>query len=129
MPAELLQPTVTDTKSSIAMRCGAAAQLLQEMLPADKTLQIQAFLTSGLVSDDSYARQLLFNRHVARYFADSWHTPLQSPFQFYSPRTSIPVLLDALDKIERGRGTLILVTAASALRQPLEEFTFMERVL
>ncbi|MCG7851824.1 MAG: hypothetical protein MIO92_04825, partial [Methanosarcinaceae archaeon] len=129
MPAELLQPAIIDTVSSSLVRCGAAAQLLQGMLPANKTLQMQAFLTSGLVSDDSFARQVLFNRHVARCFADSWRTHSQSGFQFYSPGTSVPALLDTLDGVERGSGTLksVLVAAASALREPLGEF--MERVL
>jgi hypothetical protein len=129
MPAELLQPAIIDTASSSPVRCGAAAQLLRGMLPAKETLQIQAFLASGLVSDESFARQVLFNRHVARCFADSWRTHAQSGFQFYSPRTSLPALLGTLDRVERGNGTLksVLVAAASALRLPLGEF--MERVL
>ena len=92
LPAELLQPATIDTASPPPVRCGAAAQLLRGILPAERTLQIQAFLTSGLVHDDSFARQALFNRHVARCFADSWRTHAQSRFQFYSPSTSIPLI-------------------------------------
>jgi len=129
LPAELLQPATADMTSPTPVRCGAAAQLLQRMLPAKQTLQIQAFLTSGFMSDDSFARQTLFNRHVARCFTDSWRIHAQSSFQFYSPRTSVPELLGTLDGVERGSGTLksVLVAAARALRQPLGEF--MERVL
>jgi hypothetical protein len=129
LPAELLQPAIFDTASSSPVRCGAAAQLLRGMLPAKETLQIQAFLASGLVCDDGFARQVLFNRHVARCFADFWRMHAQSRFQFYSPSTSVPALLGTLDGVERGSGTLksVLVAAASALRQPLGEF--MERVL
>jgi hypothetical protein len=129
MPPELLQPSVIDTASSSPVRCGAAAQLLRGMLPAKETLQTQAFLASGLVIDKSFVRQVLFNRHVARFFADSWRTHAQSGFQFYSPKTSIPALLCTLDGIEHGSDTLksVLVAAASALRQPLGEF--IERIL
>ncbi len=128
LPFELLHPAVIDTASPSPMRCGAAAQLLKGM-PAEKTLQIQSFLTSGFVSDESFGRQSLFNRHVARLFVDSWRTHAQNPFQFYSPRKSVPALLGTLDGVEHGSGTLksVLVAAASALRQPLGEF--LERVL
>jgi hypothetical protein len=129
LPSELLQPAITDAASPPPVRCGAAAQLLREGTPAEKTLQIQAFLTSGFVSDGSFTRQLLFNRHVARCFADVWRTHAQTRFQFYSPSTSVPALLTTLDGVERGSANLksLLVVAASALRQSLGEF--MERVL
>ena len=101
LPAELLQPAIIDTASPSPMRCGAAAQLLRGEMPAEKTLQIQAFLTSGFVSDESFARQQLFNRHVARCFADAWRTHAQNRFQFYSPSTSVPALLTTLDGVEQ----------------------------
>ena len=99
------------------------------MLPAERTLQIQTLLTSGLMIDESFTRQALFNRHVARLFAETWHTHAQRRFQFYSPRTSVPALLGPLDGVERGSGTLksLLVAASSALKQPLGEL--MERLL
>ena len=129
LPSELLQPAVTDTASPPPVRCGAAAQLLREWLPAATTLQTQAFLTSGFVSDGSFALQLLFNHHVARCFANVWRTHVQNRFQFYSPSTSVPTLLKTLDSVERGNANLksLLVAAANALRQSLGEF--MERVL
>ena len=129
LPAELLEPAIIDTVSPAPMRCGAAAQLLQKMLPAERTLQIQALLTSGLVIDESFTRQAIFNRHVARLFAETWHTHAQSRFQFYSPSTSVPALLGTLDGVERGSSTLksVLVAAANALRQPLGGL--MERLL
>jgi len=129
LPVELLQSTIIDTASPPPVRCGAAAQLLRGEIPAEKTLHVQAFLTSACLSDESFARQLLFNRHVARCFADAWRTHAQSRFQFFSPRTSVPALLTALNEVEHGRGTLksLLIAAASALRHPLGEF--MDRVL
>jgi tetratricopeptide (TPR) repeat protein len=129
LPADLLQPATIDTASPSTMRCGAAARLLQGMLPPEKTLQFQAFLTSGLMSDKSVARQVLFNRHVARCFAGSWRRHAQNRFQFYSPSISVPALLKTIDGVDSGRSTLktLLVAAAEALRHPLGEF--MERVL
>lgn len=129
LPPELLQPAIIDATSPSPVRCGAAAQLLRGWMPTEKTLQIQTFLTSGFVSDGSYARQPLFNRRIARCFADAWRTHAKSRFQFYSPSTSVPALLTTLDGVERGSATLksVLVAAASALRQPLGKF--MERVL
>jgi hypothetical protein len=129
LPAELLQPTIIDPASPLPVRCGAAAQLLMGAIPAGKTLQLQTFLTSAFVCDESLARQQIFNRHVARRFADAWRVHAQSPFQFYSPNISIPALLSELDGVESGSGTLksVLIAAASALRQPLGEF--MKRML
>ena len=126
---EFLLPAIVAKTTPSPMRFGAATQMLRGMLTAETTLQIHAFLTSALVSDASFGRQVLFNLHVARCFADSWHTHAQNSFQFYSPMTSVPSLLSALDRVERGSGRLkgVLVAAASALRQPLEEF--IERVL
>jgi len=92
-------------------------------------LQTQAFLTSALVSDQSYTRQELFNRHVARNFTYSWCVYVQNRFQFYSPRTSILTLLRALNGIEDGNSTLksVLIAAVNALEYPLGKF--MDRVL
>jgi hypothetical protein len=129
LPVEFLNPTIIDTSSPAALRCGAAARLLLEMPAAEKILQMQVFLTSGLVSDNSFASQELFNLHVARCFADSWRKHAHNRFQFYSPRTSIPTLLDTIDRIECGNSTLksLLLSAANSLRQPLGEF--IDRVL
>jgi len=127
--ADLLQPATKDSSLPPPVRCGAAAQLLRGQLSAEKTLQLQAFLTSGLVMDDSFSCQQLFNRHVANCFADPWRTHAKNSFQFYSPSTSVPKLLQTVDLIENGSGTLksLLVAASNALRQPLGDF--VERVL
>jgi hypothetical protein len=73
--------------------------------------------------------QELFNRHVAICFSESWRRHAQNGFQFYSPRTSVPLILGAIEEIERGSGTLknLLNAASLALKQPLGDF--MERVL
>ena len=124
LPVEFLEPAVTDIASPAAIRFGAATHLLREMLPAERTLQLQALLTSCLVSDESFARQSLFNLRVAQRFADDWRTHTQNRFQFYSPSTSVPELLTTLDRVDHGSATLksILVAAASALRIPLGPF-------
>jgi hypothetical protein len=129
LPPELLKPTSVDTTSPPAMRCGAVTKLLREVLPADATLQLQAFLVSALVSDENIALQELFNLHASRCLAHIWRLHAQNPFQFYSPRTSVPTLLATIDGLEQGSATLktLLIAAASALRRPLGEF--IDRVL
>ena len=129
MPTEQLQATVIDSTSSQHLRCGAAVQLMLGELSAKETILIQGFLASALVGDESMARQTLFNRHVARCFINSWRRHAQNQFQFYSPRTLVPALLETLDGVEHGSCTLkgVLVAAAYALRQPIEKF--VERLL
>jgi hypothetical protein len=129
LSTELLHPTIIDSSFPPSVRCGAAAKMLRDGIPAEKTYQLQVFLTSALVCDDSFARQQLFNCHIARNFADAWRLHAQRPFQFCSPRYSVPALLEEIDKVERGSGTLksLIVTAASALGKSLEKF--IERVL
>jgi len=128
-PAESLEKIIMDTANPRPVRCGAAAMLLQDMPVASRTLQLQGFLASALVSDESITRQELFNHHIARHFAVSWRAHAQNRFQFYSPSTSVPALLRALDDVEGGNGTLrrVLLAAASALRLPLGDF--IEHVL
>lgn len=129
-PSEILEVTVRNTANPGAVRCGAAAKLLLDMPVASKTLQLQQFLTSALASDASVARQELFNLHVARRFTVAWRAHAENRFQFSSPGTSVPALVRVLDDVEGGSGgTLkrVLVTAATALRQPLGDF--MDRVL
>jgi len=127
-PDQLLTSSVADDGLPAQLRCGAAAKLLLEPLSAEVTLHCQRFLASALVSDGSYIRQELFNRHVARRFAKVWRIQAQSPFQFESPRETVPQLFTAIDDAERGSGTLkkVLFAAATALGQPLGEF--MQRV-
>lgn len=127
-PAEILEATVQNTANPATVRCGAAAKLLLNMPVASKTLQLEAFLTSAVVSDTSAARQELFNLHAARRFASAWRAHAENRFQFFSPRTSVPELLRAVDDVEAGSGTLrrLLQAAANALGHPLG--SFMEHV-
>jgi tetratricopeptide (TPR) repeat protein len=127
--SETLDATVREAANPGAVRCGAAAKLLLDLPDANKTFQLQQFLVSALVSDASVSRQELFNLHVARCFAGSWRAHAENRFQFSSPRTSVPALLQVLDDVEKGSVTLrgLLVAAASALGQPVGDF--MERVL
>ena len=120
--SETLEETVWNTASSGPVRCGAAAKLLLDVPDASKTLQLQEFLTSALVSDLSIVHQELFNLHVARQFALSWRVHAENRFQFFSPRTSVPLLLEAIDDVESGNGTLrhLLLAAANALGQSLD---------
>lgn len=129
MPSIFLTATISDPTSSIPIKYGAVAQLLCNGLPARNTLQAQAFLTSELVRDDVYFRQQIFNRHVARRFAETWRMHAQNRFQFYSPNKTVPVLLATLDGIDHGNTTLkrVLVAASTALQEP--HVSFIERVL
>lgn len=128
-PPPFLASTINDPTSPMSVRYGAVAQLLWSGLTVKKTLQVQALLTSGVMRDDIFARQLIFNRHVARSFADTWRMHAQNRFQFCAPGTSVPALLSTLDGLDHGNATLrsVLVAASSALREPLE--SFIERVL
>ena len=123
-PAEILWETVQDTENSGMVRCGTAARLLLDMPVASKTLELQAFLTSAAVSDLSFARQDLFNLHVARRFAGAWRAQSENRFQFSSPRTSVPALLRTVHDVEAGTGTLksLLQAASNALGQSLGSF-------
>ena len=128
LPVEKLQVVILGTETSPYVIIGAASRLLQEDLSADKTLQLQILLTSGLVCDNSFSRQALFNRHVARKFSASWCQYLQNSFQFYSPSITIPKLLASLDGLESGSATLknILESASGSLNHSPGDF--MERV-
>ncbi len=101
---------------------------LLNMPVASKTLQLEAFLTSAMLSDGSFARQELFNLHAARRFASAWRAHAENRFQFFSPRTSVPELLRAVDDVGAGSGTVkrLLQAAANALGEPLG--SFMEHV-
>ena len=127
-PEEILEETVRKTENPGTVRCGAAAKLLLNIPTASKTLQVQAFLTSVVVSDASFAQQELFNLHVARHFADAWRTLSEHRFQYSSPRTSVPELIRAVEATERGQGTLrqLLLAAANALGKSPD--SFMDRV-
>lgn len=126
---DTLEATVLNTGVPAMVRCGAAARLLSHEPVASKTLQLQTFLTSALVSDKSFARQELFNLHVARRFAAAWPAHTENRFQFSCPRITVPTLLHTVDGIKTGTDTLksLLQAASNALDQPLGNF--MQHVL
>ncbi len=117
METDQLEITIRTASNPAALRCGAAARLLCSGLDASKTLPLQAFLTSALVSDKSFARQELFNLHVARRFAEPWRAHAENRFQFSCPRTTVPQLIHTVDGVTKGACTLkdLLQSAASAL--------------
>jgi hypothetical protein len=126
--ADILETTLRNPGNPATIRCGAAAKLLSIGLDASKTLQLQTFLTSALVSDKSFTRQELFNLHTARRFASAWPALTENRFQFSCPRITVPTLLHTVDGIMAGTGTLktLLQAASNALGQPLG--SFMEHV-
>jgi hypothetical protein len=109
-----LETTIRDVNLPSLIRYGAALRLLLEPLSVEMTLNIQAFLISGTMSDDGAAFQKLFNLHVARRFARYWRSLVQDSFQFRSPRISIPALISALDELEKGNATLKSMFIAAA---------------
>jgi tetratricopeptide (TPR) repeat protein len=127
--ADDLESKLHNTGIPATVRCGAATRLLCTEQSASKRLQIQAFLTSALVSDGSFARQELVNLHAARKFAAAWPSLAHNRFQFSCPRTTVPKLLHAVDEVMAGTSTLkgLLQAAADAVGEPLGNF--MERVL
>lgn len=128
-PAKMLKTTIKDTNNPKAVRIGAAIQLLLEDLSAEETLQMQLFVTSGLMSDASYARQVIFNRHVACCFARPWRKHVKNSFQFNLPQISVPKIVEALDDVEYQCGTLktVFIEVAKALNVAFGQF--MEHVL
>ncbi len=119
-PSSELWSTLANVNSSAPIRSGAAIRLLQEDLTGRDLIQVHCFLASVMIGDHSSARQQLFNLSVARCFSNSWRLQALKAFQFYSPRTSIPKLASAIDKVEGGSGTLktLLGGAAAALNHP-----------
>lgn len=124
IPKTELWSAVADSNLPGPIRCGAAIKLLQEELPIERTFQLQCFLTSAMLSDDSLTRQQLFNRSIAKCFAETWKMKMTQPFQLYSPRTSVPSLQLAIDGLDDGDSTLqsILVAASRVAGQPQEKF-------
>ncbi|MEP6889355.1 MAG: hypothetical protein ABI955_01505 [Nitrospirota bacterium] len=121
---DILEANLKNTSNPATIRCGAAAMLLCNGAVASKTLQFQAFLTSALVSDKSFARQELCNLHAARRFGSAWRTQAENQFQSSCPRITVPKLLRTVDGVVAGSATLkdLLLAAANALGNPLEDF-------
>ena len=87
---------------------------------ASKTLQLQAFLTSALVSDKSFARQELFNLHAARRFAVAWNTLAENRFQFSCPHMTVPKLLHTVDEVVAGTVAVTNAATPSVIRLRIE---------
>ena len=92
-------------------------------------MELQAFMISGLMMDNSFMCQKLFNHHVAMRMVAPWRNHIQNSFQFYSARDSIPKLIDVIDGIEGGKYGLkkLMEVTSSALNYPLD--VFIERLL
>lgn len=105
-------------------RCGAAIRYLVAPPEAQKALRAQLFLMSGVLASGAQVFQPLYNIHIARRFALTWKELAKSPFQFASPRISVPHLLSTISRVEQGRGTLgvLLSSAADGLRETLPDF-------
>lgn len=58
--------------------------------------------------------QETFGRPLARRFATPWKSFLFSPFLFTSPRTSMPLIVDAVSAVEEGRTSIKALMAAAA---------------
>lgn len=123
-PTHGLWEVVSETRNSAGARCGAAVKLLLQALPPRKALTVQGLVTSALASDASVTCQEVCNRHLALRFANTWEELARSPFNFRSPRTTVPVLDAAVESVKDGSGTLrTLLTAVSvAIGQPVDEF-------
>jgi hypothetical protein len=99
-----------------AERVGAAIKLLQtNNLQPDQTYLLQSFLASAILSTaQGVVIQDDIEPPVARRFAKAWKTLTVNQFLFYSPRSTIPALVDVVTEIQEGRSSLkALLTAAS----------------
>ncbi len=110
-------------------RMAAAAKWLLEEPGAAQTFHLQKFMLAALLSDASIARQELFNHHVARCLAKIWRIHAQNPFQLRSPRTSVPLLLLAVDGAEQESGGIQSVIAAASGAVGLSLDSRFERLL
>lgn len=124
-PPELLIGFMRDTNEGISARVAAAVRLLGIASTADEIFNLQAYLTSALMSGSSRIRQLIYNRVIAKRWARDWRAQIPNRVQFYTPRTSIPALEAVLDTVEHGNGTLrdLLNTVSAALHFQLGRLT------
>lgn len=127
-PQDDLLSVVRDGSRTPAMRCGAALKLLRGPIAIAERLQLQGLLTSALVSDASFARQDVFNLHVARHVAAEWKVIGENSFQFQSPRHDVPVLMRAVELVEQGRGTLKVMLSSINIAVHARAPEYMSRV-
>jgi hypothetical protein len=127
-PQHDLANVARDRRREPPVRCGAALRLLLLPISVAERHSLQGLLTSALVSDASYARQDVFNLHLARRLAVEWKVIGEGPFNFTSPRHDLPTLRQTLALVEQGRGTLktVLTSVHAVLRTPVPEY--MDRV-
>jgi hypothetical protein len=100
------------------IRLGAATTWMLDRPSADQLFELQQLAVYPLVSDFVKVRQDLFNQHVAKVLANAWQDHATSgQFQFVSPRTTVPVLMKAIEATRQGHGSIqtILQAAANAL--------------
>lgn len=123
-----LKGIVRDWKRPLVVRCGAALSLLSGTVTVIQRLHLQNVLLSAVVGDASYARQEIFNLHLARRIAADWRQLCDSPFNFSSPRQTVPSTIRAAELVEQGSGTLktILTSIQPALGAEAPEC--MERI-
>ncbi len=124
VPRHELWQLAIDPLSSAGIRCGAAVRLLLEPLSPEKVFNLQGLVTSSLVCDASFMCQEVCNIHLALRFASTWEKFIQSPFNFSTPRVTVPALHETVQSLKEGRGTLrtLLIALSVAMGQPLGSF-------
>jgi hypothetical protein len=123
-----LEDTVRNCQHPPAVRCGSALKLLSGKVAVVDRLRLQGFLMSAVVSDVSYARQEVFNLHLARRIAGEWRLLCESPFNFRSSGQTVPSIIHAAELVEQGRGTLKTVLTAINVALGNRPPEYMKRV-
>ncbi len=101
---------------SVGEIVGAALALARDpTLGPVEVFRNQVLLASATVCFyEGLVLQMTFGRAVSRRFSGAWKTFSSSPFQFVSPRTKVPALLDSIFAVEHGIGSIrVLLTAAA----------------
>ena len=101
-----LEGIVRDWQRPPVVGCGAALRRLSGTGTVIRRLQLQNFLPSAVIGYASYVRQGIFNLHLARRVEADWRLPCDSPFNFPSPRRTVPAIIRAAELVEQGSGSL-----------------------
>ena len=123
-----LEAIVRDGQRPPAVRCGAALKLLSGFVTVSKRVRLQGFLLSAVFSDASFERQEVFNLHLARRIAADWRPLCESPFNFPSPRQTVPSIILAAELVEQGRGTLKTIMTAIHVAFSARTPEYMNRI-
>ena len=123
-----LEGIVWDWQRPPAVRCGAALRLLSGTVTAIQRHHLQNFLLSAVVGDASYARQEIFNLHLARRVAADWRLLCDSPFNFPSPRQIVPSIIRAAELVVQARGTLKTILTPIQHAFGVQAPEYMERI-